>query len=169
MTAKALESSFVTLDHVLLTMDFMLAQFEAGKMANRDDPIMSPMYNSGWAKLDKYYCLRDESPAYVAAIVLHPSHKWHYVQEDWRKDWIGPAKQLVEGFWAEYRPIESPMSFSHATVSATNEFLDLRNKHLQPTLITDEYERYCRAERSYGFTSPLSWWSEETQQRTTPT
>lgn len=41
MTTKALESSFVTLDHVLLAMDFMLGQFEAGKAANRDDPMMS--------------------------------------------------------------------------------------------------------------------------------
>ncbi|KAK4071107.1 hypothetical protein Purlil1_13524 [Purpureocillium lilacinum] len=31
MTTKALESSFATLDNVLLAMDFMLAQFEAGK------------------------------------------------------------------------------------------------------------------------------------------
>ena len=73
MTIEALESSFVTLDHVLLVMDFMLAQFEAGKTANRDDPTVSLMYNSAWAKLDKYYCLKDESPAIVAATVLHPS------------------------------------------------------------------------------------------------
>lgn len=168
MTTKALESSFVTLDHVLLAMDFMLAQFEAGKAANRDDPMMSPMFNSGWAKLDKYYCLTDESPAYVAAIVLHPSHKWHYVQENWRKDWVEPAKALVDALWSEYRPIESSLSFSHTVLPATNEFLDWRNKHLQPALITDEYERYCQAERTYGFTSALSWWLEETQQKNYP-
>ncbi|KAM5359924.1 hypothetical protein BFJ63_vAg17946 [Fusarium oxysporum f. sp. narcissi] len=69
MTTKALESSFATLDNVLLAMDFVLAQFEAGKEAAIDDPVMAPMYNSGWAKLDKYYRLTVESPAYVAAIV----------------------------------------------------------------------------------------------------
>jgi hypothetical protein len=47
MTTKALESSFSTLDNVLLAMDFVLAQFEAGKEAHVDDPIMAPMYNSG--------------------------------------------------------------------------------------------------------------------------
>lgn len=47
MTTKAVESSFATLNRVLLAMDFMLAQFEAGKAANSDDPMMSPMYNSG--------------------------------------------------------------------------------------------------------------------------
>ncbi|KAL5603709.1 hypothetical protein FOVSG1_006459 [Fusarium oxysporum f. sp. vasinfectum] len=63
MTTKVLESSFATLDNVLLAMDFVLAQFEADKQANINDPVMAPMYNSGWAKLDKYYRLTDESPA----------------------------------------------------------------------------------------------------------
>lgn len=57
MATKALESSFATLDNALLAMDFILAQFEAGKEAHKDDRIMAPMYNSGWAKLDKYYRL----------------------------------------------------------------------------------------------------------------
>ncbi|CEJ82383.1 Putative Transposase-like protein [[Torrubiella] hemipterigena] len=106
MTTKALESSFATLDNVLLAMDFMLAQFELGKETHRDDPIMAPMYNSGWAKLDKYYCLTDESPAYVAAIVLHPSHKWHYIHENWKKEWAESSKQLIETLWDEYKPVE---------------------------------------------------------------
>lgn len=86
MTTKALESSFATLDNVLLAMDFVLAQFEAGKETFANDPVMAPMYNSGWAKLDKYYRLTDESPAYVAAVVLHPSHKWHYIHENWKRE-----------------------------------------------------------------------------------
>ena len=59
MTTKALESSFATLDNVLLAMDFVLAQFEAGKEAYAKDLIMAPMFNSSWAKLNKYYCLTD--------------------------------------------------------------------------------------------------------------
>ncbi|RKL11918.1 hypothetical protein BFJ70_g16357 [Fusarium oxysporum] len=107
MTTKALESSFATLDNVLLAMDFVLAQFEAGKEAAIDDPVMAPMYNSGWAKMDKYYRLTDESPAYVAAIVLHPSHKWHYIQENWKKEWVESSKELLVALWTEYRPVES--------------------------------------------------------------
>jgi hypothetical protein len=41
MTTKALESSFATLDNVLLAMDFVLAQFEAGKEAAAGDPMMA--------------------------------------------------------------------------------------------------------------------------------
>ncbi|KAM4061714.1 transposase-like protein [Hirsutella rhossiliensis] len=143
MTTKALESSFATLDNVLLAMDFVLAQFEAGKEAHIDDPIMAPMYNSGWAKMDKYYCLTDESPAYVAAIVLHPSHKWHYIHENWKKEWADSSKKLMETLWDDYKPVEPP-SLSEVPLTTTNEFLNWRNKHLQPALITDEYERYSK-------------------------
>ncbi|KAF5705165.1 ribonuclease H [Fusarium mundagurra] len=168
MTTKALESSFATLDNVLLAMDFVLAQFEAGKEANVDDPVMAPMYNSGWAKMDKYYRLTDESPAYVAAIVLHPSHKWHYIQENWKKEWVESSKELLETLWNEYKPVESPLPLCEVPSATTNEFLNWRNKHLQPSLITDEYERYCKSERVYGFTSALAWWLEETQQKNYP-
>ncbi|KAK2926570.1 HAT, C-terminal dimerization domain [Fusarium oxysporum f. sp. vasinfectum] len=168
MTTKALESSFATLDNVLLAMDFVLAQFEAGKEAYIDDPIMAPMYNSGWAKLDKYYRLTDESPAYVAAIVLHPSHKWHYIQENWKKEWVESSKKLMETLWNDYKPVESPLPLCEVPSTTTNEFLNWRNKHLQPSLVTDEYERYCNSERVYGFTSALAWWLEETQQKNYP-
>ncbi|KAK2922896.1 hypothetical protein FoTM2_017136 [Fusarium oxysporum f. sp. vasinfectum] len=168
MTTKALESSFATLDNVLLAMDFVLAQFEAGKEAYIDDPIMAPMYNSGWAKLDKYYRLTDESPAYVAAIVLHPSHKWHYIQENWKKEWVESSKKLMETLWNDYKPVESPLPLCEVPSTTTNEFLNWRNKHLQPSLVTDEYERYCNSERVYGFTSAHAWWLEETQQKNYP-
>jgi hypothetical protein len=168
MTTKALESSFATLDNVLLAMDFVLAQFEAGKEAATNDPMMAPMYNSGWAKLDKYYCLTNESPAYVTAVVLHPSHKWHYIQENWKQEWVQSSERLMEGLWNEYKPVEPPLPLCEVPSTTTNEFLDWRNKHLQPPLIIDEYERYCKSERVYGFTSALAWWLEETQQKAYP-
>ncbi|CEJ92863.1 Putative Transposase-like protein [[Torrubiella] hemipterigena] len=137
MTTKALESSFATLDNVLLAMDFVLAQFEVGKETFANDPIMAPMYNSGWAKLDKYYRLTDESPAYVAAIVLHPSHKWHYIHENWKREWVTPSKKLVATLWDDYKPIASP-PLTEPQSNTTNEFLRWRNKHLQPSPMTDE-------------------------------
>lgn len=167
MTTKALESSFATLDNVLLAMDFMLAQFESGKEAHVDDATLAPMYNSGWAKLDKYYRLTDESPAYVAAIVLHPSHKWHYINENWKKEWAESSKKLIDKLWDEYKPVELPLPLE-GPPTTTNEFLNWRNKHLRPALIPDEYERYCKSERVYGFTSALAWWLEETQQKNYP-
>ena len=168
MATKALESSFATLDNVLLAMDFILAQFEAGKEAYKDDPIVAPMYNSGWAKLDKYYCLTDESPAYVAAVVLHPSHKWHYIQENWKKEWIQSSKKLMKTLWNGYKPVESPLPQPQKSSTTTNEYLNWRDSHLKPRLVIDEYERYCKSEQVYGFESALAWWLEETQQKSYP-
>jgi hypothetical protein len=53
-------------------MDFLLEQFETAKETYVSDPFMSPCYDSGWAKLDKYYSLTERSPVYIAALVLSP-------------------------------------------------------------------------------------------------
>jgi hypothetical protein len=78
-TTKALESDTSTLGKMLPAVDSILERFEQSKTEFEDDPIMAPMFNSGWAKMEKYYTLTDESPAYIAALVLRPSYKWNYM------------------------------------------------------------------------------------------
>jgi hypothetical protein len=34
-------------------------------------------------KLNIYYDRTDDIPVYMAALVLHPGHKWKYVKEKW--------------------------------------------------------------------------------------
>lgn len=116
MTIKALELSFATLDDVLLAMDFMLARFEAGKKVHTDNSMMAPMYN-------KYYRLIDGSPTYVAAIVLYPLHKWHHIHENWKKEWDGSSKRLIETLWDEYEPVES-LPLCKVPSRSANEFLN---------------------------------------------
>ena len=79
-------------------MDYILAQFEQFKEANQNDIIMEPIFNSGWAKLNKYYRLSDSTPVYIAAIVLHPSKKWRYIDKYWSHDWLGPAREAMKDF-----------------------------------------------------------------------
>jgi hypothetical protein len=50
-----------------------MEEFEARKAALPGDTLLATCFNSGWAKLDKYYALTDETPAYIAAVCLHPS------------------------------------------------------------------------------------------------
>jgi hypothetical protein len=52
---------------------------------------MTTCINSGWAKLDKYYALTSETPAYIGALVLHPAFKWQYIQEHWEEAWWQPS------------------------------------------------------------------------------
>jgi hypothetical protein len=57
-----------------------------------DDPFKNTLeyrmlcvgINLAWQKLDEYYLKTDLSPVYVAAVVLHPSHKWKWLKKAWR-------------------------------------------------------------------------------------
>ena len=72
---------------------------------------MSHFYHGvqlGWEKLDEYYSLTDDSPAYVASIYLHPRYKWKWIEKKWahRPDWIEAAQLGVENLWEEYKIME---------------------------------------------------------------
>jgi hypothetical protein len=73
-----LEGSVVSLTKGLTAMDFILTKFEDGRAQYKNDTVIAPLCQVGWEKM-KYYNLTNESPAYTAAIVLHPSFKWQYV------------------------------------------------------------------------------------------
>jgi hypothetical protein len=89
-------------------MDYILELFEAKKEEFKDDPIIGPCVNSGWSKLDKYYGLTSDSPAYIAALVLNPALKWEYIEKTWPKDWIPQARESVASLWkSKYRPTTS--------------------------------------------------------------
>jgi hypothetical protein len=52
-----------------------------------------------WQKLNEYYSKLDNSPVYVAAVVLHPRHKWRWLEKRWkpRSDWLKRARQAFIG------------------------------------------------------------------------
>jgi hypothetical protein len=83
-------------------VDFILELLEMGKERYKDDEFMSSCINSAWAKLDKYYNLTSDTPAYAAAVVLHPAFKWEYIESIWDANWVprckkGCARALEEG------------------------------------------------------------------------
>lgn len=55
----------------------------------------------GWSKLDGYYGKLDESPAYAAAILLHPEHKSQFLKRHWKEtpNWIARAEEAVKSLW----------------------------------------------------------------------
>jgi hypothetical protein len=107
-TTLALESKNATMDAVLPAIDYILEQFEEFKQKHKHNPILAPIFNSGWAKMDKYYNLTNESPAYIAAIILNPNFKWKYIESNWEKEWIKDSKGLMEAFWQLYKPQGTP-------------------------------------------------------------
>src|SRR5216117_1494885 len=55
----------------------------------------------GWFVLSKYYGLSDATPAYAAAILLHPSKRILYINKHWDRLWKTPAIEAVKKLWID--------------------------------------------------------------------
>ena len=73
IATKVYKSKQSAFNLVLLSMDYILVQFEKFKAEYKDNLIFNPMFNLGQAKMDKYYRLSDSTPIYITTLVLHPS------------------------------------------------------------------------------------------------
>jgi hypothetical protein len=60
--------------------------------------------------MDKYYRKTEETPVYVATLVLGPKYKWGYIEKNWLPEWHLRAKQQMHAFWeTKYKPTESAL------------------------------------------------------------
>lgn len=58
----------------------------------------------------KYYRLSDSSPAYIAALILHPSRQWQYIERNWDANWVKSAKAQMNDFWEKrYKSVSKPI------------------------------------------------------------
>jgi len=164
----ATEGQKATIEQVLSTMEFLLEQLEIGKLEYTGDPYIGPCINSAWSKLDKYYSLTERSPAYTAAMVLIPSQKWTWIEDNWAPEWIVLAKASVQKFWDDqYKPAHQPVIPSIEPVKEKTEHqLWLEQKRRQPPAI-DEYIKYCQAPITPECVSK-AWWMEPAQRATYP-
>jgi hypothetical protein len=56
-------------------------------------------------KLNEYYKRLDNTLVYLAALVLHPQYKWHWIEKKWLEQprWIRKGKKAVEKLWKKYK------------------------------------------------------------------
>jgi hypothetical protein len=169
-TTKALESNLATLDNVLPAMDFILGKFEEGKKQFKNHPQLSKMFNSGWSKLDKYYQMTDETPVYVAALVLNPRHKWAYIENNWKqKKWVANSKKMMQDLWELYKPIDTDITLSQLEPKTGNQFLlflDEQDGDIE--VIEDEYSHYCAQPVIKKLHNARDWWLQPAQQELYP-
>lgn len=176
-TSMCLESSFATLYNCIPEMDSILDHLESRRL-NESDPIMMPMYQQAWEKMVKYYKLLEDSPANIAASVLHPGYKWDYIDTRWHNDWLDPAKASMKEFWqSKYMPEQSSQSYntspcSFRTATSTNQFKRYQDQQKQRAFEKameyqaegDDYERYCAAPIEWPENDdPITWWLQEKQ------
>jgi hypothetical protein len=110
------EGRFGATWEVLLTMEWLLKHLEESKLRHERDeePYLRIGCNLGWMKLDQYYTLTEDSPAYLATLVLHPAFRWSTIESQWadHPDWLLRGKAAVEELWKEYRNL----SVEHDTI-----------------------------------------------------
>jgi hypothetical protein len=148
-------------------MDFILGNFESGKQECADHPQLSKMFNSGWSKLDKYYCLTEETPIYVAALVLNPRHKWAYINATGR---IKKSEKIIKELWDAYKPQDTDMAPSQTVTQAetSNQFLlFLEEQDAEAEVIEDEYA-HCCSQPTIKINDARNWWLQPTQQQLYP-
>jgi hypothetical protein len=106
-------------------------------------------------KLDQYYALTEDSPAYLASLVLHPAFRWSTVESQWsdHPDWLARGRLAVQELWEEYRslPVEQDTIPEQPTVARETTDLDdfmtsIRKLGAQPapsvSSMRDEYAEW---------------------------
>jgi hypothetical protein len=162
------EGRSTTLEQVLPSMDYLLEKLESGKTTYAADAFMIPCINSSWAKLDKYYGLTERSSVYIAAMVLIPSQKWTYFEDNWDPDWVIAGKKAVQELWqSQYRSTEVIIPSSEPQPVKTG-FAKWRAEKARQAPITDEYTRYCQVVCCPIEVESMAWWLESTQRATYP-
>ena len=96
--------------------------------------------NLAWSKLNEYYSMLDNTPVYMAAVVLHPRFKWKWLEKAWneRLEWLGAARKSFNSLLIDYElqaakpqtPPQKPRSLDIDLESSEDEMEEL-NIHQQ--------------------------------------
>ncbi|EXL39722.1 hypothetical protein FOCG_17693 [Fusarium oxysporum f. sp. radicis-lycopersici 26381] len=89
-------------------MDALLFHYESAKVQHSQpgsmDTRMLHAIEMGWFVLDKYYTMTEDIPVYAAALLLDPSKRLAYIQQNWPRDWHEAAIAGARDIWmTEYQ------------------------------------------------------------------
>jgi hypothetical protein len=147
----------------LTAIDYLMTKLEGLKAKHTYLPNshFKASINLGWKKLDKYYALSDDSPAYRAAIVINPSKKMAWFEKKWideHPEWITAAKEAVNALYNEYKRRHADEAFvAHQSTKVLSDF-ERYNLLEDDYSQNDDLQRYLREERAPAGTNPLTWW-----------
>lgn len=168
------EGRCATLDRTLFTMDVLHKHYtQAFSQYGSSDQLRSCIAAS-WAIFDKYYRLTDESPAYAAAMMLHPSRRNAHIKKNWPRAWHKPVFHSVQSYWEDHYqrlPIATTTPTLIDQLNPPDEY-DLLAQELDvvgPAMDDfDEYKSFITQSPNMIDCSPLVWWLREEQQQRYP-
>jgi hypothetical protein len=94
------DSQHGALHDILTTMGYLLNHLEEAKKRLDNPKIVTHFkasVNLGWKKLNYYYNLSDNTPAYRLAIFLHPHYRFKWFEKKWAKKpkWLDKAREVI--------------------------------------------------------------------------
>jgi hypothetical protein len=138
------------------------------KYSQCSHPEISTSINLAWSKLDEYYKKLDDSPAYAAALVLHPQYRLDYFKESWKRHlrkYLDPMKRSVRKLYNDsYLRIAQAQGQEviPSTESKEPDFFALYMEKQLPSTVVDEYADYTEGRR---ITKPnhdlYNWWAAQ--------
>ncbi|KAF6528364.1 hypothetical protein HZS61_008666 [Fusarium oxysporum f. sp. conglutinans] len=168
------EGRYATLDRSLFTMDVLHKHYTQAFQKHSGNATLRSCIAASWAVFDKYYQLTDESPAYGAAIILHPSRRVAHIKKNWPKSWHKPVLDGVRKHWKDYYhelPLPTTTPQLRDEIRRLDEY-DLLARELDVVSLSmselDEYDAFTTQPPIVIDCSPLSWWLREEQQQTYP-
>jgi hypothetical protein len=61
-------------------MAVKITAFNENDEGARTNKHIATSLDNCWGKLDEYYRMLDDTPVYIAAIILHPGQRWLYLE-----------------------------------------------------------------------------------------
>jgi hypothetical protein len=168
------EGRYATLDRTLFTMDVLHKHYTQAFNKYRDNHPLRSCIAASWAIFDKYYQLTDESPAYGAAMILHPSRRTAHIKKNWPKAWHKAVFDAVKMYWEDHYqglPIAATTPGLIDKSQPPDEY-DLLAQELDvvgPAMNElDTYKSFTAQTPIAIDCSALAWWLREEQQQRYP-
>jgi hypothetical protein len=189
---EELEGTYGALWETITSMEFLHQKLQAAKISvqGEDDSYFKSGVEMAIQKVNKYFdIMREDSPYYFAAVILHPELKKAYFQDKWRSwpGWIRSAVNSMDKLFNEYVEAETdddddiqedePVTRRRKVPRRHNDSSDdefeaslvvdevyaTSLKSRKRIKITSELERYYEAGLKPKGTvpDPLSWWQEK--------
>jgi hypothetical protein len=161
-----------TLDRTLFTMDVLHKHYNQALDKHKDNQRLIGCVLASWHVFDKYYKLSDESPAYAAALILHPSRRKAHIQKNWPRSWHKKIFNGVKKLWEDgYKGLPTIDPTPSLAPKAQPDEYDILAQELDvvgTASDVDEYENYTSQTPIQIDCSPLTWWLRDEQRERYP-
>ena len=139
------EGKDVTLDEMQTTMDFIIYHLQRSEEKYASDTGLLAAVNTCWYAFNKWYERIDEVPAYVTAVLLHPSKRLKGLKKSWTQDkWIKAGLKRAKGLWESYKGKYTPLEAEVATEGEPSLWEQYK-RHIDAVPADDDFTAFINA------------------------